>query len=133
MSVRLNVVAAATVVACFAGTVRAHHPLEETYDLRRAVTLNGVAVSVEWTNPHTLLVMEVKGATGETTAWTVEIDPPNAMTRAGLDATKLRQGVEISVDVWLAKDASPSAHAKVLRAADGTVYVASTLPWKRVR
>jgi hypothetical protein len=125
--------AAATAIACFAGSVRAHHPLEDTYDLRRTVTLTGVAVSVDWTNPHVRLVMEVKGATGETTAWSVELDPPNALARAGVDQTVIKPGVELSVDAWLAKDASASANAKVLRASDGTVYVASATQWKVIR
>ena len=133
MRVRLDVVAAATVVASFAGSLHAHHSLEETYDVRRAVTLTGVVTNVGWVNPHTLLSLEVKGATGETTIWSVELGPPHGMTRSGMGPAVLKQGDEISVDVWLAKDGSPSANGRALRAAGGAVYVASPDLWMSVR
>ena len=41
MRIRLGVIASAAVFASLAGSLRAHHSLEETYDVRRAVTLTG--------------------------------------------------------------------------------------------
>lgn len=122
----------ATVVAFFAGPLRAHHPLD-AYDERRTVTLTGIVANVEWVNPHTRLLMEVKGATGETTTWSVELDPPRAMTKAGVSSAVLKPGDEISVDVWLAKDGSPSANGRALRTPDGAVHVMSATRWVSVR
>ena len=115
--------------SCVFAPVSAHHSLEDLYDLRRTVTLSGVVTGVEWANPHTRLFMEVKGATGETTTWSVELDPPGAMTDAGVGSDVLKAGDEISVDLWLAKDGSPSASVQALRTSSGAVFVASTMRW----
>jgi hypothetical protein len=132
MRVRPGVFAAATIAATFAGPLRAHHPLD-AYDERRTVTLIGIVANVEWVNPHTRLLLEVKAAAGETTTWSVELDPPNAMTRARVGPEVLKQGDEISVDVWLAKDGSASANGRALRTPDGTVHVMSATRWASVR
>jgi hypothetical protein len=125
------VIAAATVFAALALPVRAHHSLEDTFDQSRTVTLRGVVRKVEWANPHVRLLVEVKGTTAEIATWMVEIKPPRAMERIGVRAATLSQ-VEISVDVWPAKDGSLSASGRTLRMPDGAVYdVSSKLDWRR--
>jgi hypothetical protein len=125
-----TVIAAATVLAALALPVRAHHPLEEAFDLRRTVTLTGVVRNVEWANPHVRLLVEVKGTAAEIATWMVEIKPPRAMERLGVSAATLSQ-VEISVDVWPAKDGSLSASGRTLRTPDGAVYdVSSEWDWR---
>ena len=130
---RSNVITATIAFAAVVGPARAHHSLEDTFDVSRTVTLTGVVRRVEWTNPHVRLLVEAKGTTGEVATWTVEIKPPNAMEKIGVSAATLNQ-VTISVDVWLAKDGSLSASGRTLRMPDGTVYdVASGLGWRSVR
>jgi uncharacterized protein DUF6152 len=113
--------------------VLAHHSLEDAFDVKRTVTLTGHVSRVEWANPHARLFVDVKSAAGELTAWVVEIKPPRAMERIGLDAAMLSQA-DIDVDVWLAKDGSLSASGRTLRMPDGTVLdVASGMNWRATR
>ena len=127
---RSTVIAAANAFAGLALPVRAHHSLEDTFDLSRTVTLTGVVSEVQWANPHVRFLITVKGAAGEVKTWAVEIKPPSAMTRLGVSPAMLGQG-EISVDVWLAKDGSLSAAGKTLKTSDGAVYdVASGMNWR---
>lgn len=125
-----TLVTAATVLFAVALPVRAHHSLEDTFDLRRTVTLTGVVTKLEWANPHVRLFVEVKSATGDVTTWCVETEPPRQMEKLGLTPAMLGRA-EIDVDVWLAKDGSRSASGRTLRLPDGTVYdVASALDWR---
>ena len=117
-----TVIAAAGALAALALPVRAHHSLEDTFDLSRTVTLTGVVSEVQWANSHVRLLIDVKGAADEVKTWSVEIKPPNAMARLGVSPAMPRQAGEISVDVWPAKDGSLSAAGKTLTTADGTVY-----------
>jgi hypothetical protein len=110
--------------------VLAHHSLEDMYDVNRTVTLVGVVSRVEWVNPHARLHVDVRGATGSITTWSVELGAPNTMIRYGLGPAVLKQGDEVSVDVWIAKDSSLSASGQALRLPDGrTAYLAA--PWAR--
>ncbi|HSC13474.1 MAG TPA: DUF6152 family protein [Gammaproteobacteria bacterium] len=127
-------VIAATALAALALPLRAHHSLEDTYDLGRTVTLTGVVSEVQWANPHVRLLVEVKGAAGEVKTWQVEIKPPSAMARLGVSQAMLERAGEISVEVWLAKDGSPSAAGKTLKTPDGALYdVASGMNWRPAR
>ena len=127
-----TVIAAATAFAGLALPARAHHSLEDAYDLSRTVALTGTVTEVQWANPHVRLFVEVKDAAAEPKTWSVEIKPPSAMARLGVSAAMLRQAGEISLDVWLAKDGSLSAAGKTLRTVDGTVYdVDGGMNWRR--
>jgi hypothetical protein len=129
---RLLLIAGA-LLAAHALPLRAHHSVEDMYDMSRTITLTGVVKKVEWANPHVRLVVDVRGAGDEIATWSVEVKPPNAMARLGLSADALRQDKPISLDIWLAKDGSLSATGRTLRMPDGTVYdVADALGWRRV-
>jgi hypothetical protein len=131
---KLPVIGGAAAFAALALPLRAHHSLEDTYDLSKTVTLTGVVGKVEWTNPHVRLFVEVKGAAAEVKTWSVEIKPPSAMARLGVTPAMLGQSGEISVDVWLAKDGSLSAAGKTLKTPDGTVYdVDDGMNWRRLQ
>jgi hypothetical protein len=127
---RLGSAAIATgiALACLASPLLAHHSLDGTYDLSRTVTLVGSVSGVEWVNPHARLHVDVRNANGGITTWSVELGAPNTMIRYGLSPSILKQGDQVSVDVWIAKDGSFSASGQVLRLADGrAAYVAA--PW----
>jgi hypothetical protein len=131
MRSQLTVIAIATGCAAFALPARAHHSLEDMYDAGRTITLTGAVSNVEWANPHVRLFVDVRGADSEVTTWSVEVKPPNAMARLGLSPDALKQDIEISVDVWLAKDGSLAATGRTLRMPDGVVYdVADALGWR---
>ena len=129
----LALIAAAAAIAAVALPLRAHHSLEDTYDLSRTVRLTGVVSEVQWANPHVCLLIDVKGAADEVKTWSVEIKPPSAMAKLGVTPVMLGKA-EISVEAWVAKDGSLSAAGKTLKTADGTVYeVDDGMNWRRAQ
>lgn len=126
-------VTVAAALSALALPARAHHSLEDNFDLTRTVTLTGHVSRVEWANPHVRLFVDARDTTGAVKTWVVEIKPPNAMAKLGVDATMLSQA-DIDLDVWLAKDGSLLASGRTLRMPDGTAHdVASGLNWRQAQ
>ncbi|MGH6691178.1 MAG: DUF6152 family protein [Gammaproteobacteria bacterium] len=122
---------AAIAVIFLAVPVLAHHAIEGEYDLTRTVTLTGVVSRVEWVNPHAHLYLEVTRGDGTTLAWSIELAPPNALRRSGLDTSALTQGDRVVVDVWAAKDGSQSASIRAITLSDGRTFSNGPPMWTR--
>src|SRR5262245_7206879 len=61
---------AAPIAACgWLGALEAHHGNTYFFDTSKVITLEGKVVSVEWVNPHRLLVIEATGEKGEPETW----------------------------------------------------------------
>jgi hypothetical protein len=89
----------------------AHHSTAATFDITKVVTLKGVVTEVTWLNPHGTFSLNVRDADGNTVNWTVELPPPNALVRRGWKRDDLKQGDQVSVDFWRAKDGSRLGNA----------------------
>jgi hypothetical protein len=57
----------------------AHHSFAAQYDADKPFTLTGSVVSVEWTNPHIHILLDVKDTGGTVTRWKLEGYPPNML------------------------------------------------------
>jgi hypothetical protein len=97
----------------------AHHSTAATFDITKVVTLQGVVTEVTWLNPHGTFSLNVKDADGNTVRWTVELPPPNALTRRGWKRDDLKPGDQVSVDLWRAKDESRLGNALTVIFPDG--------------
>jgi uncharacterized protein DUF6152 len=124
-------VAAAIACSVLAVPVLAHHAVEDEYDLTRTLTLTGVVSRVEWVNPHAHLYLDVRRSDGTTLTWSIELAPPNALRRRGLDSSALTQGDRVVVDVWAAKDGSQSASVRAITLPDGRVFSSGPSMWTR--
>ena len=70
---RLTMIAtAAAVLAALAVPVSAHHSFSAEFDNKKAVTLEGEVVMMEWSNPHSWLHIDVKKPDGSVERWKVE-------------------------------------------------------------
>jgi DNA/RNA endonuclease YhcR with UshA esterase domain len=101
----------------------AHHSFTAVYDLKQAVTVKGKIVQVRLTNPHSWFYVDVKNAAGEIEHWAFEAGTPSGMIRNGYKASVIKQGDEVTITGFHAKD--PSQNMGMLReltTADGTVY-----------
>ena len=70
-------------VAVGTSSMFAHHSatmFEET----KTVTVEGVVKEFQYTNPHSWLLVDVKGADGKVTTWGFEAEGPSTMVRAGI-------------------------------------------------
>lgn len=106
----MTMLAAGTLL--FAVSVRAHHVPGAEFDTSKPVTLHGLITQVEWQNPHAWIHMDVKESNGTVRNWKVQVAPPNSLNHAGIRKTTLKPGIEVTVDVWLAKDGSLLADAR---------------------
>jgi hypothetical protein len=100
----------------------AHHSVAAKYDTTTTITIKGAVIKTEWTNPHTIFWLDARNDDGTVSTWEIELPPPNALIRAGLEKEKfIGQGDDISVSLWRAKDGSMVAHARTMTLPDGRV------------
>ena len=100
--------------------VLAHHS-GAGVDRTRTVTVTGVVKEFRWTNPHSWIDLEVAGSTGVPTMWSIEMNPPPFLIRAGWKSTTLKPGDTVSVTLNPIRTGEP-----------GGIFVSVTLPDGRV-
>ena len=112
------------VCACSLGAIPgwAHHSgtmFEET----KEITVTGVVTEFQYTNPHSWLLIEVKGSDGKTTTWGFEAEGPSTLTRAGIHPSDFKAGTKVTMTGHPMKDGRPAATwIKAVRA-DGREFI----------
>lgn len=103
--------------ALFAATASpvAHHS-GAGVDRTRTITVSGIVKEFRWTNPHSWIDLEVTDAKG-TAVWSVEMNPPPFLIRAGWRSTTLKPGDKVSVTLNPIRTGEP-----------GGIFVSVTLP-----
>ena len=72
------------VLAALTGVLYAHHGRGSTYDAKKVVDLKGTINKVFWRNPHIQFLVDVKGADGKVTTWTIEHSNVSTLAQPGL-------------------------------------------------
>jgi hypothetical protein len=99
---------------------RAHHSFGVEYDINKPVTLTGTITSIEWTNPHSFIYVDIKGADGKVTNWKFEGYPPGVLYRQGWKRdVSIKAGDTITITGWQARDGGAWGHARQVTCADG--------------
>jgi hypothetical protein len=111
----------------------AHHSFAAEYDSTKTIKVTGTIQVVKWVNPHAYVYVDVKDDTGKVTTWAFESLSPNALARGGWTRNSLKQGEQVTVDGYLAKDGKPladgsrHANSRLITTADGRrVFVGSS-------
>jgi hypothetical protein len=99
--------------------VAAHHSFAAEYDAEKPLTLSGIVVKLDWTNPHIHFYLEVKSETGTVTQWKLEGYPPNMLVRQGWTRDTLKVGQTITVSGWRARLDPDLGAAREITFADG--------------
>jgi hypothetical protein len=99
--------------------IRAHHSFAAEYDSNKTVTIKGTVQILKWVNPHAYVYVDVKAANGKVTTWAFESLSPNALARQGWNRYSLKQGDQVTVEGYMAKDGKPLA--------DGAIHANSRL------
>jgi hypothetical protein len=123
MKDRFWILLTGTALALGASVASAHHSFAAVYDMQQQITVKGTIVQVRLTNPHSWFYVDVKNDAGETERWAFEAGTPSGMIRNGYKASVIKQGVEVTITGFRARDASE--HMGMLRElvmADGTKY-----------
>ena len=115
----LRAVLAGLVLLAAAAPVPAHHSFAAEYDRAKPVELRGKVVEIEWVNPHAWIHMEVAGESGKMVKWSCELGSPNILMRNGWRRDTLKQGDEIIIEGFAAKDGSDMANARTVKLASG--------------
>jgi len=102
--------------------LRAHHSVAANFNTGTTITIKGVVTKTEWMNPHARFWVDAKNDDGTVSNWEMELPPPNALKRQeGGKLDFIKQGDQVTVSLWQAKDGSRLAHALMLTLPDGRV------------
>ena len=97
----------------------AHHAFIAEFDSNKRVKMQGTVTKFEWTNPHAWVYVDVKEDGGKVASWSFEMGSPNALIRQGWRRTALKEGDQITIEGYAAKDGSAVANARSITLADG--------------
>ena len=101
----------------------AHHSFAAAYDLKDPVTVHGVITQVRLQNPHSWFFLEVKNASGTVEKWAFEAGTPSGMIRNGYKPTVIKQGAEVTIKGFRARDGSQKmGMLRELVTADGQTF-----------
>src|SRR4029450_2565826 len=90
-----------------AGTLSAHHAFAPTFDADKVVRIKGVVTRFEWVNPHSYIIVDLKGDDGKTDQWALEGPAPNQLTRRGYDTASIKPGDPVEACGYGTRDAAP--------------------------
>jgi Family of unknown function (DUF6152) len=90
-----------------AGVALAHHG-NTAYNTSEPYTVSGTVVEFQFLNPHCIITMEAKDASGVSQKWQGELTSPNHLIRAGWNSQSLKPGDQVTLTGWRAKSGSNS-------------------------
>jgi hypothetical protein len=97
----------------------AHHAFAAEFDANKEIKFKATVTSMEWTNPHVWIHVDVKQPNGTVEKWAIEAGTPNVLYRRGFTKQSLLPGTQILVDGYRAKDGSRRANGRDLTLPDG--------------
>src|SRR5262245_4392296 len=92
----------------------AHHAFAAEFDSNKPLNLTGTVTKLEWTNPHARFYIDVKDASGRVVNWDFELGSPNNLMRQGWTRTSLKQGDQVTVTGFAAKNAPNVGNARTV-------------------
>jgi hypothetical protein len=97
----------------------AHHSFAAEFDSNRPLTLKGTVAKIDWLNPHIWLYVDVKDENGKVGRWQCEGGPPNTLTRQGWTKNALKEGDQVTIEGFHAKDGTNTCNARAVKLPDG--------------
>lgn len=115
----VKVISVSVLLAQSAGA-SAHHAFAAEFDRNQPLEISGTVTRVEWTNPHARIYVDAVNETGETVNWNFEMGTPNILMRNGWRRDSLKQGDQVRVTGWRARNAPNVGNAGEIFQPDGT-------------
>lgn len=97
-----------TLLGTFAFELNAHHS-GAMFDETKEVTVTGTVKEFQYTNPHSWLLVDVKGEDGKIITWGFEAEGPSTLLRAGIRPSDLPPGTGITISGRPMRDGRPAA------------------------
>ena len=84
----------------------AHHSFA-MFDQENPIELEGVVHEFKYTNPHSYLLLEVKGQDGSVVVWNLEGQAPSLLTRDGWSSQTLKPGDQLKLTIEPLRSGAP--------------------------
>jgi hypothetical protein len=107
----------AIALALTAPPALAHHSYA-MFDRAKTIALSGTVKQFQWTNPHSWIQVVVPGDSGPE-EWSVEMGSPFELTRVGWNASMLKPGDRVVIQVHPTKDGTKGGGFVSATDADG--------------
>jgi hypothetical protein len=117
---RLAVLAVMALGATGIVPVAAHHSFS-MFDQSTPVTLSGVVTSVEWTNPHVYIEMDLTEPLKGHRHWSIELGSPSILQRGGWKFNSVKKGDKVSAIVSPLRNGEPGSLLTRITLPDGRV------------
>ena len=89
-----------------AGSLFAHHAFAPMFNGEKIVHVKGIVMRFDWVNPHSFIIVDVKGADGKTEQWELEGPAPNQLVRRGYTVTSVKPGDAVEACGYALRDTS---------------------------
>ena len=90
-------------------------------DRTKTITVRGIVKEFRWTNPHSWIDLEVTNDKGSAEVWSIEMNPPPYLVRAGWKSSTLAPGDKVSVTLNPMRSGEPGGIFVSVTLADGRV------------
>ncbi|HEY0961135.1 MAG TPA: DUF6152 family protein [Pseudomonadales bacterium] len=122
LTLKPRTLAAAAFALMAAIPALAHHSFAAAYNMEVPISIKGKIVDVRLTNPHSHFFLDVAKEDGTTARWKFEAGTPSGMLRNGYSPKVIKQGDEVTINGFQARDGSDNGMLRELITADGTLY-----------
>src|ERR1700684_3451478 len=103
---RSAAILALTVLMLAVSPAYAHHS-GAMFDRTKETKIVGTVTEFQWTNPHASFKVDVLGDDGKTATWSIEMNGPNNLIRAGWKRTTIKPGDKVTVTINPLRDGRP--------------------------
>ena len=93
---RATILATAVFVAICGVTASAHHS-GAMFEDTKVIEVSGIVKEFQYTNPHSLLIVEVTNEDGSVSTWGFEAEGPSTLQRAGIRKNDFPPGTKITI------------------------------------
>jgi hypothetical protein len=100
----------------------AHHSFAAAYKMDEPISITGNIVNVRLTNPHSYFFLDVKNEDGEIERWSFEAGTPSGMIRGGYSPQLFKEGDEVTINGFRARDGSTNGMLTLLVTTEGKEY-----------
>ena len=120
----VGLVAATLLLAGATAPAHAHHSFSAAFDANQPITVQGTITEVRLENPHSWFFLEAKDPDGKVVKWSFEASTPTSIIRSGIKPGFVKQGDQVTIHGWHARDASQHAGAaRDIVMADGRSFL----------
>ena len=105
----------------------AHHS-SAAFDAGKKVILKGTVKEWVYSNPHCMLLLDVKGQDGQIVQWLAETQPPASIFPVGYRRDSFKAGDQVTITVEPFKDGRPYGRIIGAVLADGKILGPATSP-----